>query len=119
VLQTDVEEVEQENCPDQFERRGAFRVSNPVLSVEINGKKYSTENWSLNGLLLNGIPPGCKKEMLIEGIFGPVGSAEMCKFNGQIVRFDDNSMTTAIELDEKSADVAALLPFWVLKYGGR
>ncbi|MEH6633832.1 MAG: hypothetical protein V7776_23855, partial [Halopseudomonas aestusnigri] len=62
---------------------------------------------------------GCETEMLIEGIFGPVGSPELCKFNGQIVRFDDNLMTTAIELDEKSADVAALLPFWVLKYGSR
>lgn len=119
MLQTDISYNEDEISPDRFERRDAFRVSNPILSVEIAGKKYSTENWSLSGLLLNGIPPGYEADMPIEGIFGPVGSAEMCKFNGQVVRLNNNTMTTAVELDEKSADVAALLPLWVLKYGGR
>lgn len=102
---------------DASERRDAFRVSNPVLSVEIRGRKYSTENWSLSGLLLNGIPDQIRADEPIRGIFGPVGSAEMCKFNGHITRLDKDNMTTAITLDEKSADVAALLPLWVLKYG--
>ncbi|MEH6527359.1 MAG: hypothetical protein V7723_14910 [Sneathiella sp.] len=119
MLQTEVKYIENETAPDRFEKRDAFRVSNPTLSVEIKGKKYSTENWSLSGLLLNGIPPGYETEMPIEGIFGPVGSVEMCRFNGHIVRLNNNMMTTAIELDEKSADVAALLPLWVLKYGSR
>lgn len=103
----------------ETERRGAFRVSNPVLSVEIMGQRYSTENWSLNGILLNGIPDSCQEDQAVGGIFGPLGSAEMCRFDGQVVRLDKDSMTTAIELDEKSADVAALLPLWVLKYGAR
>jgi hypothetical protein len=119
VLQTETNYIESEMLPDRFERRDAFRVSNPILSVEIMGKKYSTENWSLSGLLLNGVPPGYEADMPISGIFGPVGSAEMCRFNGHVIRLNDNMLTTAIELDEKSADVAALLPLWVLKYGGR
>ncbi|MEH6545823.1 MAG: hypothetical protein V7701_05315 [Sneathiella sp.] len=119
MLQTDANFIEKEATPNRFERRDAFRVSNPILGVEIMGKKYSTENWSLSGLLLNGIPPGYETEMPIEGIFGPVGSVEMCRFNGHIVRLNNSMMTTAIELDEKSADVAALLPLWVLKYGSR
>ncbi|USG60466.1 hypothetical protein NBZ79_14970 [Sneathiella marina] len=119
MLQTDINHMDNDSSPSRFERRDAFRVSNPILSVEIMGKKYSTENWSLSGLLLNGVPPGYEPDMPIEGIFGPVGSAEMCRFNGHIVRLSKNMMTTAIELDEKSADVAALLPLWVLKYGSR
>lgn len=111
--------IEDEVIRSEFERRGAFRVSNPVLSVEIGGQKYATENWSLNGLLLNGIPADTVQDAPVNGIFGPLGSPEMCRFDGHIVRLDHDSMTTAIELDEKSADVAALLPLWVLKYGGR
>ncbi|MCF8466018.1 MAG: hypothetical protein K9G33_01310 [Sneathiella sp.] len=116
MLQTD---TTNQSVSNRFEKRGAFRVSNPVLSVEIDGIKFSTENWSLNGLLLNGVPDPCKLDTLVEGIVGPIGSAEMCRFGGRIVRLDQNTMTTAIELDEQSADVAALLPLWVLKYGAR
>lgn len=101
------------------ERRRAFRISNPVLSVEINEMRYATINWSLDGLLLNGLPKGAVTGMPVSGIMGPVGAAEMCRFAGKIVRLDQTGMTTAIALDEKSADVAALLPLWVLKYGAR
>ncbi|WP_334129464.1 hypothetical protein [Sneathiella sp.] len=102
-----------------IEKRRAFRISNPVLSVEIAGRRYSTVNWSLDGLLLNGLPGGAEVDMPVDGIMGPIGAAEMCRFAGKIVRLDAAGMTTAIELDEKSADVAALLPLWVLKYGAR
>ena len=112
-------ELKEQSVANRFEKRGAFRVSNPVLSVEIQGSRFSTENWSLDGLLLNGVPDQINLDEPIEGIVGPVGSPEMCRFGGRIVRFDENSMTTAIELDSKSADVAALLPLWVLKYSTR
>ncbi len=112
-------DIEEQVVPSASERREAFRVSSPILSVEIGGQKYATENWSLNGLLLNGIPNDTAQDEPVNGIFGPLGSAEMCRFDGHIVRLDRDKMTTAIELDEKSADVAALLPLWVLKYGGR
>ena len=104
---------------NRFEKRGAFRVSNPVLSVEIEGARFSTENWSLDGLLLNGIADHLVLDQPVEGIIGPIGSPEICRFGGRVVRIDEGDMTTAIELDEKSADVAALLPLWVLKYGAR
>ena len=112
-------EMTNQSVPNRFEKRGAFRVSNPVLSVEIEGTKFSTENWSLSGLLLNGVPATCRLDAPIEGIVGPIGSPEICRFGGRIVRLDHDTMTTAIELDEQSADIAAMLPFWVLKYGAR
>lgn len=102
---------------NRFEKRDAFRISKPILSVEIAGRKFSTENWSLNGMLLNGLPEETDLDEPVEGIFGPMGSTELCRFKGRIVRLDPDSMKTAIELDEKSAEVAALLPIWVLKYG--
>lgn len=114
MLQSNINEQSSVDAP---ERRGAFRVSNPILSVEIGGRKYSTENWSLNGLLLNGIPDEVTEDEPVHGIFGPLGAAEMCRFDGHITRLDADNMTTAIILDERSADVAALLPLWVLKYG--
>lgn len=120
-MESDVLQAEtfEQSVSNRFEKRGAFRVSNPVLSVEIEGARFSTENWSLDGLLLNGVPEHVELDKPVEGIIGPVGSPEMCRFGGRIVRLDENKMTTAIELDEKSADVAALLPLWVLKYGAR
>jgi len=112
-------EINTQSVSNRFEKRGAFRVSNPVLSVEIDGVRFSTENWSLDGLLLNGVAEHIELDKPIEGIIGPIGSPEMCRFGGRIVRIDEDEMTTAIELDEKNADVAALLPLWVLKYGAR
>ncbi|MCC3306589.1 hypothetical protein [Sneathiella sp. HT1-7] len=112
-------EMNTQSVANRFEKRGAFRVSNPVLSVEIEGIRFSTENWSLDGMLLNGIADHVILDQTVEGIIGPVGSPEMCRFGGRIVRIDEDEMTTAVELDEKSADVAALLPLWVLKYGTR
>lgn len=108
-----------QSVSNRFEKRGAFRVSNPILSVEIEGVRLSTENWSLDGLLLNGVAEHLELNKQIEGIIGPVGSPEMCRFGGRIVRIDKDEMTTAIELDDKNADVAALLPLWVLKYSAR
>jgi hypothetical protein len=70
-------------------------------------------------MLLNGIADDLTLDQRVEGIIGPVGSPEICRFGGRIVRIDANDLTTAIELDEKSPDVAALLPLWVLKYGAR
>ena len=116
VLQAEMNDLSVEN---RFEKRGAFRVSKPVLSVEIDGTQFSTENWSLDGMMLNGVLGQAELDKPVEGIVGPVGSPEMCRFGGRIVRVDTQSMTTAIELDEKSPDVAALLPLWVLKYGTR
>ncbi|MEX1037141.1 MAG: hypothetical protein WDZ54_14420 [Sneathiella sp.] len=116
MLQAEKSDLSIEN---RFEKRGAFRVSKPVLSVEIRGMQFSTENWSLDGMMLNGVPDQVELDKPVEGIIGPVGSPEMCRFGGRIVRVDAQNMTTAIELDEKSPDVAALLPLWVLKYGAR
>ena len=116
VLHAEVNDLSVEN---RFEKRGAFRVSNPVLSVEIDGTRFSTENWSLDGMMINGVPDRIELDEPVQGIIGPVGSPEMCRFGGRIVRVDIHNMTTAIELDEKSPDVAALLPLWVLKYGTR
>ncbi len=112
-------EILDQSVASQFEKREAFRISKPILSVEIDGERFSTENWSLDGLLLNGLPENIDLEVPVTGLMGPVGTAEMCRFGGRIVRLDHAGMTTAIELDEKSADVAALLPLWVLKYGAR
>ncbi|MZR30225.1 hypothetical protein [Sneathiella litorea] len=112
-------ETNTQSVANRFEKRGTFRVSNPVLSVEINGTRFSTENWSLDGMLLNGLADHVEPGKPIEGIIGPIGSPEMCRFGGCVVRIDEDEMTTAIELDEKNADVAALLPLWVLKYSAR
>jgi len=105
------------SIPNRFEQRDSFRISNPVLQVEIEGNYFLTENWSLNGLLLCGIIQNAALDMPIYGTFGPNKSAEICKFGGRIVRIDLNGNQMAVELDGSSREVAALLPLWVLKYG--
>ncbi|GLQ06824.1 hypothetical protein [Sneathiella chinensis] len=104
------------SIPNRFEQRDSFRVSSPVLKVEINGQSFRTKNWSLNGLLLEGLPSEACLDHGVTGIFGPDGSAEMCQFSGRIVRIDLKQEQFAIELDGSSREVAALLPLWVLKY---
>lgn len=106
-----------QSIPNRFEQRDSFRITNPVLQVEINGKYIHTENWSLNGLLLQGLLEEASLDKTIQGTFGPVQSAEVCRFGGRIVRIDIKEQQTAIELDGSSREVAALLPLWVLKYG--
>ncbi|MBL4906991.1 MAG: hypothetical protein JKX94_06025 [Sneathiella sp.] len=105
-----------ESIPNRFELRDSFRVSNPVLQVEINENQFQTENWSLNGLLLNGLMSDAALDRPIVGIFGPAGTSEMCQFSGRIVRIDLKNQQIAVELDGSSREVAALLPLWVLKY---
>ncbi len=105
-----------QSVPNRFEQRDSFRISNPALQVEINGKYYLTENWSLNGLLINGLKDSSELDQPIQGTFGPDKSAEICRFSGRIVRIDLKNEQFAIELDGTSKEVAALLPFWVLKY---
>lgn len=105
-----------ESVPNRFEQRDSFRISNPVLEVEMNGTRFETENWSLNGLLLNGLMSDAAIDMPIKGIFGPIRSSEMCQFSGRIVRIDLKNQQIAVELDGNSREVAAYLPLWVLKY---
>lgn len=104
------------SVPNRFEQRDSFRVSNPVLEIEIADQKFTTENWSLNGLLINGLLDEAALDSAVKGIFGPQGTSEMCQFSGRIVRIDLKEKQTAIELDGSSREVAALLPLWVLKY---
>ncbi|MFT6557237.1 MAG: hypothetical protein ACJAYR_001090 [Sneathiella sp.] len=104
------------SVPNRFEQRDSFRVSSPMLQVEINGQQFATTNWSLNGILVNGLLENAALDMPVKGIFGPNGTSEMCQFNGRIVRIDLKEKQTAIELDGSSREVAALLPLWVLKY---
>lgn len=106
-----------QSVPNRFEQRDSYRISNPVLQVEIDGNYYNTDNWSLNGLLINGLLDGAALDKTVTGTFGPLNSTEVCKFSGRIVRIDPALQQTAIELDGSSKEVAALLPFWVLKFG--
>ncbi|WP_169569995.1 hypothetical protein [Sneathiella limimaris] len=106
-----------QSVPNRFEQRDSYRVSNPVLQVEIDGTYYTTVNWSLNGLLIDGLIKGVDLDSDVSGTFGPNQSPEICRFAGRIVRIDLKSKQMAIELDGCSKEVAALLPFWVLKYG--
>lgn len=106
-----------QSVPNRFEQRDSFRISNPALQVEIGGKYYLTDNWSLNGLLIKGLIEDASLDYSIKGTFGPNQTAEICRFSGRIVRIDLDDEQIAIELDGSSKEVAALLPFWVLKYG--
>ncbi len=106
-----------QSIPNRFEQRDSFRISSPVLQVEIAGVYYTTENWSLNGLLINGLIKDVGLDHCIKGTFGPQSSADIIRFGGRVVRVDLKNAQMAIELDGTSKEVAALLPFWVLKYG--
>lgn len=110
-------EILKDSIPSSFEQRGSFRLNNPTLQAEIDGQCYHTENWSLNGILINGIDDNFAVSMPVNGIFGPANAAEMCRFSGRIVRLDHELIQTAIELDGSSREVATLLPLWVLRYG--
>ncbi|MEH6404295.1 MAG: hypothetical protein V7750_13035 [Sneathiella sp.] len=105
-----------ESIPNRFEQRDSFRVSSPSLQVEINENKFTTENWSLTGILLNGLMADAAIDLPVKGIFGPTNTSELCKFSGRIVRIDLKHQQIAVELDGSSREVAALLPLWVLKY---
>jgi hypothetical protein len=106
-----------ESVPNRFEQRDSFRITNPVLAVEINDQHFVTENWSLNGVLLCGHMENASLDTQVSGLFGPQNSSEMCQFTGRIVRIDLKNEQFAVELDGSSREVAALLPLWVLKYG--
>ena len=108
-----------ESVPNRFEQRGSFRVSKPTLEISLGDDTYTTENWSLNGLLIKGNLPESSLDMEISGFMKPEGTAENCYFSGRVVRIDLKERQFAVELDGQSREVAAYLPLWVIKYGSR
>ena len=83
---------------DRRELRRDRRYLLPALDVTIDGFKYRAINWSMGGLLIDGVCHDIGSR--VRGSFGLIGSSEPMPFAATVVRIDPRYGSCAICFDD-------------------
>ena len=98
--------------PNGIERRRAIRYMDPVLTVEVDGRRFTTVNWSIRGFLLEpyhgelGLSEGDKLRLDIHCAEVPGGGGRQV---AHAVRIDPDRHTLAVTFPEMSTVVLDLV----------
>ena len=84
------------------EARQDRRYLMPILEVSIGDWRFRSVNWSMGGLLLDGIAEDIG--LRVRGTFALSGSCEAMPFAGTVVRVDPESGHSAICFDDPRAE---------------
>lgn len=87
---------------DRTESRRDARYLLPALDVMIDGGKYRAINWSMGGLLIDGVCHDIGSR--VRGAFGLIGSCELMPFVATVVRIDPRDGSCAICFDDPGLD---------------
>lgn len=87
---------------DRTELRHDRRYLLPALDVTIGEGKYHAINWSMGGLLLDGVCHDIGSR--VRGSFGVIGSSEPMPFAATVVRIDPRDGSCAICFDHPSLE---------------
>ena len=85
---------------DRTELRRDRRYLVPVLDVTIGEGRYQALNWSMGGLLIDGVCHDIGSR--VRGSFGLSGSCETMPFAATVVRIDPEFGSCAICFDDPS-----------------
>jgi hypothetical protein len=85
---------------DRSEMRRDRRYAAPVFDVEIGGGRFRSINWSLGGLLLDGLVDNAGASGRVRGTLGLAGGRETMRFDAAIVRRDPASGQSALHFHE-------------------
>jgi hypothetical protein len=83
---------------DRTELRNDRRYLSPALDVTIGADKYRALNWSMGGLLIDGVCHDIGSR--VRGSFGVIGSSEPMPFAATVVRIDPHFGSCAICFDD-------------------
>jgi hypothetical protein len=86
------------SCIDRTELRRDRRYLLPALDVTIGGGKYRAINWSMGGLLIDGVCHDIGSR--VRGSFGVIGSSEPMPFAATVLRIDPQFGSCAICFDD-------------------
>lgn len=87
---------------DRSELRRDRRYLLPALDVTIGGGTYRAINWSMGGLLIDGVCHDIGSR--VRGSYGLVGSCEVMPFAATVVRIDPRDGSCAICFDDPALD---------------
>ena len=87
---------------DRTELRRDRRYLMPVLEATIGGGQYRAINWSMGGLLIDGICQDIGTR--VHGTVGLAGSVDIIPFAATVVRIDPEYGSCAICFDDPSLD---------------
>jgi hypothetical protein len=85
---------------DRSEMRRDRRYAAPVFDVEIGGGRFRSINWSLGGLLLDGLIEGAEASGRVRGTLGVAGGRETLRFAAAVVRRDPATNQSALHFHE-------------------
>lgn len=104
----------QENIADKREHE---RVTDPAIRLKIGSKIYSSINWSLGGVLIEGYEGGLSTGSLLSvteiglsrGVMSPV------KVQARVIRADEGANVLAIQMLELDQSAYAILQKLLVK----
>jgi hypothetical protein len=91
---------------DRADLRRDRRYPMPTFEVIVECEQYRSIDWSLGGILLDGVCEGCVIGTLVEGWLALPGSRDAFAFSGRIVRTDQDAGSTVVRFDEFEEEVA-------------
>jgi len=97
--------------PNGIERRRAIRYMDPPLTVEVDGRRFTTASWSIRGFLLEpyhgelGVSPGDKLRLDVHCAEVPGGGRQVA----HVVRVDAERNALAVTFPEMSTVVLDLV----------
>jgi PilZ domain-containing protein len=92
---------------DREESRRDRRYALPSLLVEIGGKEYVSDNWSLGGFLLSGKLPFAIGSVVSGTLY--VDSSGGAVFAAKVARKDEKTGTTGFHFRDMAAEVMSKL----------
>lgn len=102
-------------APGGIERRRCIRYMDPVMTVELGGRKYQTVNWSIRGLLLENyrgeleLSPGDRVKLDVHCTDVPEVGTVSGRQVAHVVRVDAERNTLALDFPEMSTVILDLV----------
>src|ERR1700676_2849648 len=94
------------NKLDRSELRQDNRRPVPIFEVIVECELFRSVDWSMGGILLDGVCEGAKIGTPVEGWIALPEAKQAFAFSGRILRTDPSSGNTIVRFDEIEADTA-------------
>jgi hypothetical protein len=94
---------------DRSELRQDSRRPVPIFEVIVECELFRSVDWSMGGILLDGVCEGAKLGTPVDGWIALPEAKKAFAFSGRILRTDTSSGNTVVRFDEIEADTADFL----------
>jgi hypothetical protein len=94
---------------DRAESRQDSRRPVPIFEVIVECELFRSVDWSMGGILLDGVCEGAKLGTPVDGWIALPEAKKAFAFSGRILRTDPTTGNTVLRFDEIEADTAEFL----------